>query len=324
MFFGSLTAADRTYVRAQELLEDDPLEADALLADTVRNTSNAKIRRAARYDLFYLRLRLGRFSEAYPLATGKGMRKRLIKTAAAQFRTTEGKLSRVIAVIDAECGAEGDAERVGEILVQTKGNAAVYDFALQRLGVCKLTEARGIFPLLSGETQQVSEARLLHVYALKARSLISAAEYDAALEGLLQIRGATADLIAQNASLELPLLLAEARIAALQSKGEEVHVICRNIAARENSLAAKNACLYLRGFALLKDQKYPEAAKVLNALRAEPREIDNRLLKLTAAVAARQLPVSKLRKYSQRASYRYQAKVLRDLAAAVLAAGDKN
>ena len=92
----------------------------------------------------------------------------------------------------------------------------------------------------------------------------------------------------------------------------------------DEEAAARKACLYLKGFALLKDKKYAQAAKVLNALKAEPREIDNRLLKLTAAVAARQVPVSKLNKYARRASYRYQAKVLRELAAEITAAGDEN
>lgn len=319
-----LSAVGSAYQRAQELLEDDPLEADALLADTIRNTGNAKIHRAARYDLFYLRLRLGRFSEAYPLATGKGMRSKLIKAAAAQFRTTEGKLSRVIAAVDAECSPEGDADRVGQILAQTKSNAAVYDFALQRLETCKLKETLGIFPVLSKETQQVSEARLLHIYAFKARSLISAGEYATAQEGLAHIREAAADLLGQNAVLELPLLLAEARNAALQGHADEVTAICKKISASEDALAARKACLYLKGFTFLKAQKYPEAVRILNALKVEPREIDNRLLKLTAAVASRQVPATKLRKYGRRASYRYQAKVLRDLAAEILAASDEN
>lgn len=317
-------AASMAYDRAKDLLEDDPLESDALLADTIRNTGNAKIRRAAKYDLFYLRLRLGRFSEAYPLATGKGMRSRLIKTAAAQFRTTEGKLSRVIAAVDGECSADGDASRVGEILAQTKSSAAVYDFALQRLDACKMKETARIFPLLSQEAEQISEARLLHIYVLKARSLISAGEYETAQEGLSQIREAAADLIGQNAALELPLLLAEARSAALQEKADVVSALCKNIAAREGAVAARRACLYLKGFTLLKIKKYPEAAKILNALKAEPREIDNRLLKLTAAVAARQIPAAKLRKYGRRASYRYQAKVLRDLAAEIAPAPGEN
>lgn len=319
-----LIAAGSAYQRAQDLLEDDPLEADALLADTVKSTGNAKIRRAARYDLFYLRLRLGRFSEAYPLATGKGMRSKLIKTAAAQFRTTEGKLSRVIAAIDAECSAEGNAERIGEVLAQTKSSVAVYDFALQRLESCKVNEKLQIFPQLSKETQQISEVRLLHVYTLKARSLISAGEFETAQQGLTLLREAAADLLAQNAALELPLLLAEARNAALQAKSDAVNTICRDIGSREDAAAARKACLYLKGFSLLKTQNYPEAAKILNALRAEPREIDNRLLKLAAAVAGRQVPAAKLRKYTRRASYRYQARVLRDLAAEILAARNEN
>lgn len=305
-------------------MEDDPLEADALLSDTIRNSGNAKIRRAAKYDLFYLRLRLGRFSEAYPLATGKGMRSRLIKTAAAQFRSTEGKISRVIAAIDAACGPEGETGRVGEILAESRSTAAVYDFALQRLEACKAKDRLGIFPVLSREKQQISEARLLNIYVLKARSLISAGEYETAHEGLAQIREAAADLIAQNAALELPLLLAEARNAALQVHGDEVTAICKNISAREDALSARKACLYLKGYTAIKMQKYPEAAKILNALKAEPREIDNRLLKLTAAVASHQIPATKLRKYTRRASYRYQAKVLRDLAAEIAPSADEN
>lgn|GEM_PF-6052008 len=320
----ALRAASSSYERAKELMEDDPLEADAQLSDTIKKTGNAKIRRAAKYDLFYLRLRLGRFSEAYPLATGKGMRSRLVKTAAAQFRTTEGKLSRVIAAIDAECRPDGEAEHIAEILTQTKSSAAVYDFALQRLEACKFKERLAIFPVLSKEKQQISDARLLHIYVLKARSLISAGEYETAQEGLLQIREAAADLIAQNGAFELPLFLAEARNAALQARADEVTAICKNISAREDAFSARKACLYLKGYALLKLQKYPEAAKILNALKAEPREIDNRLLKLTAAVASHQIPAAKLRKYTRRASYRYQARVLRELAAEIAPVAAEN
>lgn len=323
LFPFALSAGDKNYQRAQQLLEDDPLEADALLADTIRTTGNSKIRRAARYDLFYLRLRLGRFSEAYRLATGKGMRSRLIKTASAQFRTTEAKLSRVIAATDEECSPDGDAGRVGQILVQSKGNAALYDFALQRLEACKTKETLPIFPVLAKENQQISETRLLNIYALKARSLISAGEYETAGQGIALIREAASDLLSKNAALEYPLLLAEARSAALQGNADEVGGFCKKLGSDEEA-AARKACLYLKGFALLKDKKYAQAAKVLNALKAEPREIDNRLLKLTAAVAARQVPVSKLNKYARRASYRYQAKVLRELAAEITAAGDEN
>lgn len=324
MFPLALNAGGRNYQRAQSLIEDDPLEADALLADAIRATGNAKIRRAARYDLFYLRLRLGRFSEAYPLATGKGMRKRLIKSAAAQFRTNEAKLSRVIAATDEECSADGDAGRVGQILAQSKGNAALYDFALQRLEACKMKETRPIFPVLAKENQLISETRLLNIYALKARSLISAGDYETAQQGIALIREAAADLLSKNAALEWPLLLAEARSAALQANADAVAGLCKKLGSDEDAAAARKACLYLKGFALLKGRKYAEAAKVLNALKAEPREIDNRLLKLAAAVAARQVPVAKLHKYTRRASYRYQARVLRDLAAEITAGADEN
>lgn len=324
LFTLALHAGDRNYQRAQSLIDDDPLEADALLADTIRTTGNAKIRRAARYDLFYLRLRLGRFSEAYPLATGKGMRSRFIKTAAAHFRSTEAKLSRVIAATDEECDPQGDAGRVGQVLAQNKGNAALYDFALQRLESCKTKEMLPIFPVLAKENQQISETRLLNIYTLKVRSLISAGEYETAEQGIALIREAAADLLSQNAALEWPLLLAEARSAALQANTDAVGGLCKKLGSEEAAAAARKACLYLKGFALLKSQKYAEAAKVLNALKAEPREIDNRLLKLTAAVAARQVPVGKLHKYTRRASYRYQAKVLRDLAGEITAAADEN
>lgn len=319
-----LFAAPGAYQRAQQLIEDDPLEADALLADTIKGTGNAKIRRAARYDLFYLRLRLGHFSEAYPLATGKGMRSRFVKTAAAQFRTTESKLSRVITATDEECSSDGDAARVGQVLGQNKGNAALYDFALQRLEACKTKDALAIFPVLAKENQQISEPRLLNVYALKARSLISAGNYETAQAGIALIREAAADLLAKNAALEWPLFLAEARNAALQGNADEVGALCKKFGTDEDAAAARRACLYLRGFALLKGKKYAEAAKVLNALSADMREIDNRLLKLTAAVAAKQVPPAKLRKYGMRASYRNQAKVLRDLAAEILAAREEN
>ncbi len=319
-----LPAASRGYQRAQQLIEDDPLEADALLADTIKSTGNAKIRRAARYDLFYLRLRLGRFSEAYALATGKGMRSKLMKTAAAQFRTTESKLSRVMTAPDQECGAEGDAGRVGQVLAQNKANAALYDFALQRLEACKAKETLSIFPVLTQENQQITETRQLNIYALKVRTLISAGEFEVAKEGLTLIREAAQDLLAKNAALEWPLLLAESRIAAMQGNAEDVGALCKKLGTAEEAAAARSACLYLKGFALLKTGRYAEASGVLRALKPEPREIDNRLLKLAAVVAAGQAPSARLRKYSRRASYRYQAKVLRDLAAEILGSASEN
>lgn len=319
-----LSAADGTYYRALGLVEEDPLEADALLADTLKNTQSAKVRRAAKYDLFYLRLRLGRFSEAYPLATGKGLRGKFLKAAAAQFHTDEAKLSKVISVIDTECGPTGDAARVGQILAKARSPAAVFDFALQRLEACRVPDTLNLFPVLAKEEQQISDNRIYNIYILKLRTLISAGEYEIVPEAISRIREAAADLLARNAALELPLSLVEARYEAMAGTAEAVATICKNLSARENAAHAVRACLYLKGYSLLKEKKYAEAAKTLNALKAEPREINNRLLKLTAAAASHQVSVTKLKKYIRRSSYRYQAKVLRELSAQVLEAGGEN
>lgn len=318
LFQSGYFAADRSYTRAQSLLEDDPLEADAILADILKTTPHAKLRRAVKYDLFYLRLRLARFSEAYPLATGKGMRKKFITEAAGQFGVTEGKLTRVLAKLDANCTAASDLTAVTESLVQTKATAALYDFALRRLEACKAEEPLRIFPVLGEESGPILESRLVNIYLVKARALISAGEYETAREGLTRLGAAAEKLIADKPQLAVQLMLTQARESATSLRSDEVNPYCTQIAEYEGFTTARQACTYLRGYALLKQGKSAEAAKILLPLKAEPHELDNRLLKLCAAVSVKRQPAEKLRRFTHRASYRYQARVLRDLAAEIL------
>ena len=67
-----------------------------------------------------------------------------------------------------------------------------------------------------------------------------------------------------------------------------------------------------------------EAYARIASLKITPQDIDNRLLRLTAAVAAEEAPAEKLRKFTRRRSYKECAPLLQKLAEEILLAAAQN
>lgn len=319
----AFAAGNNSYYRGLGLVEEDPLEADALLSAALKTTTNDRIRRAARYDLFYLRLRLGRFVEAYPLASTKSMRRKFVAAAAPQLRIPEARFERLLSALDRECAAreDGDAGRVGEWFAKTKNPAALYDFAYRRLEACKVAEPEGIFPAMP---EKVDDMRIVQIRLVAERLTAANREYSENKQALAALREASSSLSETSSQLAVQLDLAEARLAALAGQMAETDTTCARLRSTEGGAFARRACAYLRGYAALKSTEYARADKILSVLKVEPREIDNRLLKVMAAVAAGRTGREKLRRFMKRASFRYNAAPLRNLAEEISAAKSEN
>lgn len=300
------------YFRATGLIEEDPLEADALFASVIRNSGEAKIRRAAIHQLFYLRLRSGRVAEAFSLVSSESMRKKYETAMAAQLKIPEKSAERLIQRLRSACTKSYDLQKLVDYLVEKKAGVAAYDFSYRVLKKCRPADALEILPVPEPEGELDRRALALALVAIREGKSAGSGLEPAQL--LNELRSKAAGVLDKDASLRGQLLIIEARQAVKNADFPLVAENCRQVAAEEVLKKFRGQCRLLTAFALLKEGKPAEAYVRLAAQKIQPAQIDNRLLRLIAGVTAGKIPRERLRKFMQRASYPECAPVLRELA----------
>lgn len=316
-WIGKNLFAASPYQRALQLAESDPLEAEALLEQVRQGAGNAKLRRAAAIQLFYLRLGNGRLVEAYPLLRGKSQHKKFIGALSTQLHTSASSTVRLLHAVKVECKAAGDAAAVGSILDEQAYPATAYDFSLRLLRKCGAKNLAKIFPpeILGAEIADIRSAQIILVYVREVKGEDAARVAHELIERLknfaLHSAGAQNDLLQQAA-------LAEARLAARNEEHADVVRLCDGIRDVGESRNILTACAYLSGFAYAHLGQTKKAHAILSAQKANATDVDHRLLKLTVAVAAGNAPKKSLKAYMRRASYPYCAAILRKFASEVV------
>ena len=192
-----------------------------------------------------------------------------------------------------------------------------YNFSLAVLERCKVEDPVALIPDLPEDSEKVT-ARALQLALLEIREAISRDNFERAEELMGDIRSEGKAVLEKEAALVLQLDFTEARLFSKKEDFTAVKDRCAAIEKKKPPRWLRNACRFLAAFAFLKEEKYSEAyAKVAN-LKVTATEIDNRLLRLTAAVAADEEEAEKLAKFMKRRSYKECAPVLRKLAAEIL------
>ncbi len=317
LVFSPLAAKQSAYQRAQALLEDDPREAEALLVHFIRQTGNDKLKRAAAHELFTLRLKQGRLAEAFLQAKSSGFKKRFLSAVEEGLKVSESSAGRLVAALRQECDAGGDAEKIAILLGKNKFPVAAYNFSLTVLERCKVEGSEAILPDFPEEAEKV-DARTLSLALLEIRAAISRDDTEEAEALLTEVRKTAANFLEKEPAFALQLDFTEAR---LFSKKEDFKALGNRCAAIEKKKPARwlrNACRFMTAYAYLKQEKYAEAYARIANLKIVPVETDNRLLRLTAAVAADEEIPEKLEKFMRRRSYPECAEVLRKLAEEIL------
>jgi hypothetical protein len=309
---GVAAAKPNAYFRATGLVEEDPLEADALFASVIRNSGEAKIRRAAMHQLFYLRLRSGRIAEAFPLVSSEAMRDKYDAAVAAHLKIPEKNAGQLIQRLRSACGKNYDLQKLAGYLEEKKAGVASYDFALRVLKKCRSEDALEILPQPEPETDLDKRALALALIAIREGNAVEDGIPVNDRIGELRSRGAA--VFGKDAALRGQLLIIEARLALRNSDFPTLTENCRQI-SEDNALKKfRGQCRFLTAFALIKEGKPDEAYLSLATQKIEPGQVDHRLLRIIAGVAAGKMPREKLRKFMQRASYPECAPILRELA----------
>lgn len=308
----AVQAKGSAYFRATELTQEDPLEADALFVSVIRNSGEAKIRRAAIHQLFYLRLRSGRTAEAFSLISSESMRKKYASELAAQLKISEKNAERLVQRLRSACGKGRDLQKFADFLEENRSGVSTYDFSFRVLKKCRPADAAEILPVPDSEANM--DRRTLALALIAIREGKNAESGSESAQSLIVLKSRAADITAKDAALKGQLLVIEARQAVKNSDFALVAENCGQVAAEEALKRYRGQCRFLTAFALIKDGKPAEAYARLAVQKIPPQQIDNRLLRLIAGVSAGKIPRERLRKFMQRASYPECAPVLRELA----------
>jgi len=313
----SAQAKGSDYLRAQAIAKSDPLEAEALYERFMQETPHGKWRRAANYDLFYLRLRNGRFVEALAQAASKDLSKFYGTALADAYGITSKQASVLVRRLQAVCSHEEEPALLGSLLRNEKMAAPVWDFALRALLHCKAHGRSQIFASDLFEIEQATRLQTqLRLIAVREQLY---ADADKALALFKITRTALEEQHPDDEQLRTQMLVLEARIASARADHDQVIHLCKELAQGKTAKPAMIACDLLVVHALLKKGDPEQAWRRISHVQVSPLDLDTRLLRLTVAVAAGLEKPEKLVKFSHRVSYKYCARSLRELAEAVLA-----
>ena len=298
------------YSRALSLRESDPVEAEALLVQVLQQSAGDKRHRAARYDLFYLRLRHNRLAEAFRQGLTKPFNRKYVDAIATRFHLNEAVARRLIGRLAKTCEQKEIRDTTVVYFSRSKFGAAVYEFAIRVLQNCQVEDAESLLPTDMLAEKSANE-RELALKLLKIRYGIA----DAALaeQQLAQITLQDSDILQASPALNAQFILLQARIAMEAEDLPAAESRCKTINSK-GARAMRSACQFLLAYHLGKNEKFTEGYRLIRDAEVSPVQIDNRLLRLTLAVGSGTLPVAKLRKFCRRASYPYSAKSLRQLA----------
>ena len=312
----SAEAKTPDYHRAQAIAKADPLEAEALYERFIRDTPHSKLRRAANYDLFYLRLRNGRHAEAFAQAGSKELGRKYSISLADSYGITGQQAANLVRRLQGVCSQEEEVTRIGKLLRSEKMPAPVWDFTLRVMLRCKAHGRSHVFVPDLFELEKPTRLQTqLRLIAIREQLYVDA---DKAGQLLAITRAATEDQYTDDEQLRMQLLVLEARIAAAKEDYDRVIARCGELASATGAKQAKAACDLLVAHAFLKNGDPAQAWKRIRNATVNPAELDSRLLRLTVAVAAGLEAPDKLVVFRQRASYGYCARSLRELADSVL------
>lgn len=319
----ALYAKSSLYRRAADLADEDPREAEALYVGFIAESGNDKLKRAAAHELFTLRLKQGRLTEAFFQAKSSAFRSRLLSALEEHLRLDTSLARRLVTSLRKECSGDGDAEKIAKLLARDKYPVATYSFAVTILTRCNNDAAASVIPDFPEEIEKI-DGRAVNFALLEIREAIGRDDFETATSLLGEVRKNATVLIEKEPGYGLQLDFAEARLASKQEDYEDVLAKCASIEKRKPPRWVRNACRSLTAYCLLKQGKAAEAYARIASLKITPQDIDNRLLRLTAAVAAEEAPAEKLRKFTRRRSYKECAPLLQKLAEGILLAAAQN
>ncbi len=306
IFVQAITARNR-YYRAQALLEKDPLEAEALLVRFIDKTHDTKMRRAANYQLFYLRLKQHRFAQAFLQATQKEMRKKFSTALSELWQMDESESGTLLTRLRTSCESKADLTDVRETLSSKPFPIEAYDFTLEVLALCKVPQRSQIFApnLFEIENPSALERRL-QLVAVREQMYADSAT----ARSLLKYIKKNDD--PQDIQKNAQYLLFSARIASLENNHDQVHESCAQISKKKKVAPLRRACDFLVVFSFLMTSDFNAAYELVQKMHIRPAEIDYRLLRVSAAVLSGNEPLVELKRFTKRASYLYCAASLRD------------
>jgi hypothetical protein len=299
------------YQKGKELMDEDPAEAEAWLSIAFKDVANSKIRRAARYDLFYLRLRHGRTAEALPLASTKTMHRRLRIAVADGLGISGRSAGQIIAYLSSACQTKKVSEKLRVYLESDVRSIREIDFAVRTGRACGVRDFAAMIPvgkLAEGGRRQINR----ELYRL--REAIYEPDLDATIAALSKLREASSDAIEGEKSLQLQLLLLEARIAARQEDFTVLTERCAEIRKLQAKGSSARSCIFLETYGHMHRGQAQQAWKLIGKVRLGAYETDNRLLVLVTAVAAKKRPRNELLRWLRRKSASDLAPMLRELA----------
>lgn len=318
-----LYAKASLYQRAADLADEDPREAEALYVRFLAETGNDKLKRAAAHELFTLRLKQGRMGEAFFQAKSAAFTRRFLSALEEHLRLDTSPARRLVTALREECSDEGDAENLSKLLAREKYPVAAYSFAVMILGRCNNDAADSVIPDFPEEKEKI-DGRAVNLALLEIREAIGRDDFETASSLLGEVRKNAAALIEKEPGYGLQLDYAEARLDSKQENYAGVFARCASIDKKKPPRWVRNACRSLTAYCLLKQGKAAEAYARIASLKIASQDIDNRLLRLTAAVAADEAPAEKLRKFTRRRSYKECAPLLRKLAEEILHSDAQN
>lgn len=309
-------ARSADYRRAQALVKSDPLEAEALYERFIRETSNDKMRRAAGYDLFFLRLRHRRLVEALVQSRQKQFRRKYNTALSDAYGITNAQAASLARHLRSACAREEQPDRIGSFLRAEHLPAPVWDFALRVLLRCGIEGRSQLIATHLFEAGKVTRLQMaLRLIAVREQLY---ADADKAAKLLAATRAVAEEHFADDEQLELQFILLEARLAAVREEYDAVIERCTELPPGKHATQANAACDLLVTHALLQKGEAAQAWKRIRKVRVNPLDLDKRLLRLVAAVAAGVVEPEKLMRFSRRASYSYCASSLRQLAGSVI------
>ena len=305
------------YRRAQALVKSDPLEAEALYERFIRETPHDKMRRAAGFDLFFLRLRNGRFVEALVQSGQKQFTRKYHTALSDAYGITNAQAASLARHLRAACAKEEQPDTIGSFLRAQHVPASVWDFALRVLLRCGIKGRSQVFAADLFEGGKVTRLQVaLRLIAVREQLYVEGGK---ATELLAATRAVAEEHFADDELLKLQFILLEARIAAVREEYDAVIERCTDLPPGKHATQANAACDLLVTHALLQKGEAAQAWKRIRKVQVDPLDLDKRLLRLVAAVAAGVVEPEKLAHFSRRASYGYCASSLRQLAGSVIA-----
>ncbi len=310
--------AASAYDRALALRETDPVEAEALLDRFIRSGPTDKRARAARHELFYLRLKNNRLVEAYPQARTKSFGKKYREAVTLRYNLRPKAVARLLGMLAEGCEEKNAGEGLQMFLNDQKAGAAVYEYAIRVLENCKVEDAANLLPS-EKLNEPAGDERELALKLLVARYAIS----DNIRAGQIAevVAAVDAPVLQKSRLLSAQLALIRARLAVAAGDLERAKEHCKTISG-PGLKPVKDACRFLIAVGLANQSDFAEGYKLVAALEIPPAHIDHRLVRVCLGVAAGKISREKLEKFVRRASYRYSAPVLRELTDKVLSQQD--